>query len=153
MSAAERIYIASTGGEPTSRMAEELARRIEDDIASAGLAAGSALGSLRDLSVRYRSGRSVVREAVGLLEQRGLGRMRPGPFGGLMLAVPTPLRSGSEIADHLRGRGVTLRQLLDAPRGGRSHDRASRRPRLCAGRGPPASARLVLHRSFDTPSS
>jgi DNA-binding FadR family transcriptional regulator len=114
MRAAERIYLASTGGEATSRMAEELARRIEDDIAAAKLAAGSPLGSLRDLCARYRSGRSVVREAVGLLEQRGLGRMRPGPFGGLMLAVPTPGRSGGDLADHLRGMGVTLRQFLDA---------------------------------------
>ena len=94
MRAAESIYLASTGGEATARMAEELARRIEDDIASAGLAAGAALGSLRDLCERYRSGRSVVREAVGLLEKRGLGRMRPGPFGGLMLAVRSATQRG-----------------------------------------------------------
>ena len=62
MNAAERIYAASTSqGEAVSRLAEELARRIEDDIASSDLPPGGALGSLRELSERYSVGRSVVR--------------------------------------------------------------------------------------------
>jgi DNA-binding FadR family transcriptional regulator len=115
MNAAQRIYAASTSeGETASRLAEELARRIEDDIASSDLQPGGALGSLRELSERYSVGRSVAREAMGLLERRGLGRLRPGPSGGFILARPQPDALGEELADHFRLAGVTLRQLMDA---------------------------------------
>lgn len=115
MNAAERIYAASTSeGETASRLAEELARRIEDDIASNDFPPGDALGSLRELSERYRVGRSVAREAMGLLERRGLGRLRPGPCGGFILSRPQPDTIGEELADHFRITGVTLRQLMDA---------------------------------------
>jgi DNA-binding FadR family transcriptional regulator len=115
MNPSERIYVASTNeGEAASRLAEELARRIEDEIASRSLPPGSALGSLRELSERYSVGRSVVREAVGLLERRGLGGMRPGPCGGFILAQPQPRRIGEQLADHFRSTGVELRHLMDA---------------------------------------
>ncbi len=115
MNAAERIYVASTReGESPSRLAEELARRVEDDIAARDLPAGSALGTLRKLSERYAAGRSVIREAVGLLERRGLGRLRPGPCGGFILAKPQPQAIGEQLADYFRCTGITLRQLMDA---------------------------------------
>jgi DNA-binding FadR family transcriptional regulator len=114
MNTAERIYAASTSDEAAaSRSAEELARRIEDDIASLNPGAGDALGSLRDLAIRYGAGRSLVREAVGLVERRGLGRMRPGPSGGLILTQPPLASVGGDIAAHLRA-GLTQRQQEDA---------------------------------------
>jgi DNA-binding FadR family transcriptional regulator len=115
MNTAERIYVASTcDGEPEARLTEELARRIEDDIAFLGLAPGASLGSLRELSERYRAGRSVVREAVGLLERRGLGRLRPGPCGGFILARPRPEAIGAALAEHFLSCGVTALQISDA---------------------------------------
>ena len=115
MNASQRIYAASTSeGETVLRLAEELARRIEDDIVSSDLQPGGALGSLRELSERYSVGRSVAREAMGLLERRGLGRLRPGPSGGFILARPQPDAIGEELADHFRLARTTLRQLMDA---------------------------------------
>jgi DNA-binding FadR family transcriptional regulator len=115
VNAAERIYIScASEGEPTSRLAEELARRIEDDIASRNLTPGGSLGSVRELCQRYCVGRSVAREALGLLERRGLGRLRPGPCGGFVLARPRPETIGSQLADYFRATGVRLHQLLDA---------------------------------------
>ena len=115
MNTAERIYVASTcDGEPEARLTEELARRIEDDIAFLGLAPGASLGSLRELSERYRAGRSVVREAVGLLERRGLGRLRPGPCGGFILARPRSESIGAALAEHFLAGGVTAMQISDA---------------------------------------
>jgi DNA-binding FadR family transcriptional regulator len=112
---AERIYVASTcDGAPAARLAEELARRIEDDIAGLGLTPGASLGSLRELAERYRAGRSVVREAVGILEQRGLGRLRPGPCGGFILARPSPAAIGAALADHFLASGITAQQASDA---------------------------------------
>jgi DNA-binding FadR family transcriptional regulator len=115
MNTAERIYVASTcDGESEARLAEDLARRIEDDIAGLCLAPDSSLGSLRELSERYHAGRSVVREAVGLLERRGLGRLRPGPCGGFILARPRPEAIGAALADHFLSMGITPCQIEDA---------------------------------------
>ncbi|MFZ1991153.1 MAG: GntR family transcriptional regulator [Alphaproteobacteria bacterium] len=115
MNAAERIYAASASDTgDVSRLAEVLARRIEDDIAFGNLPPGDALGSLRELSERYSVGRSVAREAVGLLERRGLGRLRPGPSGGFIFAKPQPETIGEELANYFRDVGITLRQLMDA---------------------------------------
>jgi len=115
MNTAERIYVASTcDGEPDARLAEELARRIEDDIAGLCLPPDASLGSLRELSERYRAGRSVVREAVGLLERRGLGRLRPGPCGGFILARPQPETIGAALAEHFLSSGITACQVRDA---------------------------------------
>lgn len=115
MNAAERIYTASTHEDAgAARLAEKLARRIEDDIALRGVPPGDALGSLRDLSERYSVGRAVTREAIGLLERRGLGRLRPGPCGGFILADPQSDALGEELAAYFRMLGITLSQLLDA---------------------------------------
>ncbi len=115
MNVAARIYAASTSEEEADgRLAEELARRIEDDIASRDLPPGGALGSLRELSERYAVGRSVAREAMGLLERRGLGRLRPGPRGGFVLAKPQPEVIAEALAEHFRAGGVAMRQLMDA---------------------------------------
>ncbi len=116
MKPSERIYLASTSeGEPAQRLAaEKLARLIEDDILALGLVPGSALGSMREMTERYGQGRSVVREAVSLLERRGLGRMRPGPCGGFILAKPTPEAIGADLAQYLRDTGASARALQDA---------------------------------------
>jgi DNA-binding FadR family transcriptional regulator len=114
-SAAQRIYAASISeGEAASRLAYGLAKRIEDEILSRNLPAGGLLGSLRELAERYAAGRSVTREAFGLLERRGLGRMRPGPCGGFILAKPRAEIIAEELAKYFRAIDVTWSQLLDA---------------------------------------
>jgi len=115
MNTAERIYVASTcDGEAAARQAEALARRIEDDIADLGLIPGAGFGSLRELAERYHAGRSVVREAVGMLERRGLGRLRPGPCGGFILARPSADVIAAALAEHFLSRAITPTQLQDA---------------------------------------
>ena len=115
MNAAERIYAASTSqSETASRLAAALAKRVEDDIASRAWTPGYSLGSLREFSERYQVGRSVAREAIGLLERRGLGRMRPGPCGGLILTQPNPQTIAEELANYFRASGISLSQLMDA---------------------------------------
>jgi DNA-binding FadR family transcriptional regulator len=115
MNTAERIYVASAcDGEPEARLAGELARRIEDDIASLGMAPGASLGSLRELAERYGAGRSAVREAVGLLQGRGLGRLRPGPCGGFILTRPQPEYIGAALAEHFLSKRIAPHQIGDA---------------------------------------
>ena len=115
MTTAERIYAASIReGDASARLPEQLARRIEDEIARNGIPSGGGVGSLEQLSERYRVGRAAVREAAALLERRGLGRLRPGPFGGLMVAHPDARASGTELANFLRIAGITGLQVADA---------------------------------------
>jgi DNA-binding FadR family transcriptional regulator len=115
MNTADRIYAASTSEEAeTARLAEKLARQMEDDIASGEVPAGGMMGSLRELSERYAVGRAAVREAVGLLERRGLGRLRPGPYGGFIVARPDADTVSTELANYFRLAGTTLDQLRDA---------------------------------------
>lgn len=114
MTIAERIYSASTSEEKSCRLAEKLARRIEDDIVSHNIGVGGVVGSLRELSERYSAGRAAAREAVALLERRGLGRLRPGPYGGFVVTMPEISAIGRELANHFRISGVTLTQLNDA---------------------------------------
>lgn len=115
MNTAERIYSASTHEEVSSApLAEKLARQIEDDIVLSNIGAGGGIGSLRELSERYSAGRAAAREAVALLERRGLGRLRPGPSGGFIVAQPECKSIGADLANHFRMIGFSLAQLMDA---------------------------------------
>jgi DNA-binding FadR family transcriptional regulator len=115
MNTAQRIYRASTSeDDTTARLAERLAHQIEDDIVSSNVPAGGMMGSLRELSEQYAVGRAAVREAVALLERRGLGRLRPGPYGGFIVAQPDAHTIGQELATYFQIGGVSRTQLLDA---------------------------------------
>ena len=115
MTAAERIYesLARDGASAPLR-SETLARRMEEDIASGPFRTGDSLGSVRVLAERYGVGRSAVCEAIRILERRGLGRMRTGRGGGLVLSRPIMELAAEELADFARLTGMTRRQLLDA---------------------------------------
>lgn len=115
MATAERIYGAVARDDSIAALkGEVLARRMEEEIAAGGLGAGDSLGSVRELAVRYGVGRSAICEAIRILERRGLGRMRPGRSGGLILAKPGLTMVAEELADFFRLTGLSLRQLMDA---------------------------------------
>ncbi|MBT2134666.1 GntR family transcriptional regulator [Croceibacterium sp. LX-88] len=115
MKTADKIYTASTSEDAANaRLADRLARRIEDDIVSNNVPAGGAMGSLRELSERYSVGRAAVREGVALLERRGLGRLRPGPCGGFIVAQPDVDTIATELTNYFRAISVTSDSLLDA---------------------------------------
>jgi DNA-binding FadR family transcriptional regulator len=115
MTKVEEIYRFSAREEADKLgLAEVLARRIEDDIAASKLPVGGVMGSLRELAERYQAGRASVREAVGLLERRGLGRLRPGPYGGFIVATPEAGVVAAELSNYLRLAGTAPHQLMDA---------------------------------------
>ena len=81
------------------KRASTIARHIEADIIRRGWPIGESLGSERALQERYRVSRSVLREAVRLVEHHKVARMRRGPSGGLLVcepdAGPRPRQSSS----------------------------------------------------------
>ncbi len=102
-----------TGGTKVQKTAVCAARRIERDIAGEGWAAGAIFANHAELEERYCLGRDTIREAVRLLEDRGVARMRRGPNGGLMvLRVPHSLVTVA-VCDHLHVAGLTRRHIRD----------------------------------------
>lgn len=80
--------MASTEPVRISR-AEELSRRLEQEIVDSGLTAGERLGTKEDIRKRFGYAVATVNEALRLLETRGLIEARPGPGGGMFVASPS----------------------------------------------------------------
>jgi DNA-binding FadR family transcriptional regulator len=69
--------------------AEELSRRLEQEIVDKGLPAGERLGTKEEIRGRFGYAVATVNEALRLLETRGLIEARPGPGGGMFVASPS----------------------------------------------------------------
>jgi DNA-binding FadR family transcriptional regulator len=88
--------------------------RLENDIFYEGTPAGAVFGDQAALIDRYGFSRATLREAVRLLEDRKIARMRRGPGGGLVI-MPIAVESVAEaVADYFRDIGVTAPQVQQA---------------------------------------
>jgi DNA-binding FadR family transcriptional regulator len=76
--------------------AEAVAEAVQDDIAARGAVTGDRLGLRTELIERYAVSPSVMNEALGLLRDRGIVTVRPGPSGGVFVAEqPAQVRLGA----------------------------------------------------------
>lgn len=98
----------------SDKRASQIARRIEADIIRRGWPVGQSLGSEQALQQRYRVSRSVLREAVRLVEHHRVARMRRGPNGGLLVCEPDAAAATHAIIIYLEYLGTTTADLLDA---------------------------------------
>jgi DNA-binding FadR family transcriptional regulator len=98
----------------SDKRASQIARRIEADIIRRGWPVGQILGSEQALQQRYRVSRSVLREAVRLVEHHQVARMRRGPNGGLLVCEPDAAPATHAIIIYLEYLGTTVGDLLDA---------------------------------------
>src|SRR5262245_48477304 len=71
-----------------AKLAEVVARQIEDDVVANGWPVGTVLGSEAELVERYGVSRAVLREAVRIVEHHFVATMRRGPRGGLLVTAP-----------------------------------------------------------------
>jgi DNA-binding FadR family transcriptional regulator len=105
------------GGPDTGRAdkrASKIARQIEADIVRRGWTVGESLGSEQALQQRYGASRSVLREAVRLVEHHQVARMRRGPNGGLLICAPDAGPATRAVVIYLEYLGTTLGDLLNA---------------------------------------
>jgi DNA-binding FadR family transcriptional regulator len=116
LSVQARLHVrAGTDAEHRSdKRASQIARRIEADIIRRGWPIGQSLGSEQALQRRYRVSRSVLREAVRLVEHHQVARMRRGPNGGLLVCEPDAAPATHAIIIYLEYLGTTIGDLLDA---------------------------------------
>jgi DNA-binding FadR family transcriptional regulator len=99
---------------PADKLASQIARRIEADIVRRGWTIGASLGSEQALQQRYGVSRSVLREAVRLVEHHQVARMRRGPNGGLLICEPDAGPAARAVVIYLKYLGTTLGDLLNA---------------------------------------
>jgi len=112
-SAATRASVTRvTDDEPQAKLAEVVAGRLRDDIATTGWPVGAVVGSETELLARYGVSRAVLREAVRLLEYHSVARMRRGPGGGLVVGTPDPQASIDTMALYLEFMQVSGRDLV-----------------------------------------
>lgn len=94
--------------------AAQVARQIEADVIRRGWPVGESLGSEHALQQQYGVSRSVLREAVRLVEHHQVARMRRGPGGGLIVVAPDAAPATRAVVIYLEYLGVTIDELLDA---------------------------------------
>ena len=88
--AAQRLTSCITGAEdPTGNLAHQAVSAVERHLLQRGWPVGEALGALPDVQKGLGLGRPACREAMIILEARGLLDIRRGPGGGLFVAAPT----------------------------------------------------------------
>jgi DNA-binding FadR family transcriptional regulator len=80
--------------------------QLENDIFAEGTPAGGVFGDQAALIDRYGFSRATLREAVRLLEDRQVARMRRGPGGGLVILPISGGAVAAAVADYFRAIGV-----------------------------------------------
>jgi len=87
---ARRLTSCIIGAEvPTGNLAHEAVSAMEMHLLQRGWPVGEVLGALPDVQKGLGLGRPTCREAMIILEARGLLDVRRGPGGGLFVAAPT----------------------------------------------------------------
>jgi DNA-binding FadR family transcriptional regulator len=88
--------------------------RLENDIFAERTSAGAVFGDQAALIDRYGFSRATLREAVRLLEDRQVARMRRGPGGGLVVLPISGAAVAAAVADYFRAIGVTALHVQQA---------------------------------------
>lgn len=99
---------------PHAPRASLVAERIVDDLAVRGWPVGEAVGSEKSLASRYGVGLNVIRQAMRVLEARGLAKVRRGPSGGLIVGQSSREQLVRALTRHLRWSGLSRSDIDDA---------------------------------------
>jgi DNA-binding FadR family transcriptional regulator len=94
------------------KLATQIARQIEAEVIRREWPVGELLHSEPDLRDRYQVSRTVLREAVRLVEYHKVARMRRGPRGGLIVTAPDTGPAIWAIASYLEFVGVRVADIV-----------------------------------------
>ncbi|GAA3526973.1 FCD domain-containing protein [Amycolatopsis ultiminotia] len=96
------------------KLASQVANRIEAEVMHRGWPIGESLGSEPDLRERFGVSRSVLREAVRLVEHHQVARMRRGPNGGLFVCAPDAGPATRAMVIYMEYIGTSAAELMEA---------------------------------------
>lgn len=85
--------------------------RIQDDILDGHIANGDMLPSERELKERFNISRGTLREALRVLEDRGLLEIKKGNQGGIFVSKITTEHASESLAILIRSQEVSLEHL------------------------------------------
>jgi len=97
-----------------SRASGEIVSQIERAIFAAELSAGDRLQSERELAEQFGVSRITVRDALRVLEARGLIRVKVGAMGGAFVADANTDRVAESISTLIKLKRMTLSELAEA---------------------------------------
>ena len=97
-----------------SRASGEIVSQIERAIFAGELSAGDRLQSERELAEQFGVSRITVRDALRVLEARGLIRVKVGAMGGAFVADANTDRVAESISTMIRLKRMTLSELAEA---------------------------------------
>src|SRR3954468_24590812 len=113
---AEVVVLERPDDPAAGKLAAQVARRIEAEVVQRGWPVGESLGSEPDLRERHGVSRSVLREAVRLVEHHQVARMRRGPNGGLFVVAPDAGPAARAMVIYLEYVGTSVADLMQARR-------------------------------------
>lgn len=96
------------------KLAEVVALKLLDEICTKGLGEGDPLLPEKQMVSELGVGRSTVREALRLLEARGVIRIRPGANGGPVVRLPKAKDLADPLGVWLTFAGASLSDLIAA---------------------------------------
>lgn len=95
------------------RVYDQIVTTIEDGIYSGRLKCGDKLPTERQLRDQSKLSRGSVREALRVLEQRGLIQIRKGPWGGAFVAKLSARKVSRTLADYMRQADISYTQMVE----------------------------------------
>jgi DNA-binding FadR family transcriptional regulator len=115
--ARDEEYPAARFGRRRSRKTSELiARELANEIIKRDLPEGTTLSPEKDMIERYGVGRTTLREALRLLETRGVLTIRVGPRGGPVVRRPKASDLSDALTLILQFEGASLLDVFQANR-------------------------------------
>jgi DNA-binding FadR family transcriptional regulator len=97
----------------SGKVAQNIRCQIEDAILSGEISLGERLPPARELQHVFQASRSTVREALKVLEQKGMVEIRAGSAGGTYVKVSSGEKIGEGLAMLFKLGQVTVRQLFE----------------------------------------
>src|ERR1700722_19133957 len=98
----------------TLKTSELIARDLASYIVDQELPEGTALPPERGMVASFGVGRNTLREALRILESRGVITIRSGPGGGPVVRRPRPSDLGEALTLILQFESATFREVMDA---------------------------------------
>lgn len=96
-----------------SRIFQDVVEQIQNQILSGRLKSGDTLPSERDLRKMFEVSRGTIREALRVLEQKGLIEIKLGVGGGAVVRDVSTEKLGETLALLIRSRKISLKHLAE----------------------------------------